>query len=118
VRSVSALAAALVSLVLVSAAQAKSTTVRTPQGTITTTPGKDGVRHMTFRYGPMQIDPGQNTISIADNDLKPPGPGWITSFAPNLTYVNGRVPRVDVIHLHRPASAGATGAATSGCSTT
>jgi plastocyanin len=101
VRSVlGALAAALVSLALVSVAEAKSTTVRTPQGTITTTPGEGGVRHMTFRYGPMQIDPGQNTISIAANDLKPPGPGWITAFAPNLTYVNGKVPRVDVIHLH------------------
>ncbi len=96
----SLLAALLVALVLVPAAQARSTTVRTPQGTITTTPGKDGVRHITFRWGPVQIDPGQNTISLAANDLKPPGPGWITSFAPNLTYLNGKVPRVDVIHLH------------------
>ena len=48
----------------------------------------------------MRIKPGQNTISIADNDLLPPGPGWITSFKPNLTYVDGKVPRVDVIHLH------------------
>jgi plastocyanin len=98
--TLSLLIAVLVALAIVPAAQARSTTVRTPQGTITTTPGKDGVRHMTFRYGPMQIDPGQNTISIADDDLKPPGPGWITRFAPNLTYVNGKVPRVDVIHLH------------------
>jgi plastocyanin len=94
------LLAVLVAFALVSSAQAKSTTVRTPQGTITTTRGDDGVRHMTFRWGPVAIKPGQNTISIADNDLKPPGPGWITRFAPNLTYVNGKVPRVDVIHLH------------------
>jgi plastocyanin len=102
VRSVPALlAAVLVCLAIVPAAQAaRSTTVRTPQGTITTTRGADGVRHMTFRWGPVAIKPGQNTISIADDDLKPPGPGWITSFAPNLTYVNGEVPRVDVIHLH------------------
>src|SRR5262249_59666835 len=78
----------------------RATPVRTPQGTITTTRAADGVRHMTFRWGPVAIKPGQNTISIADDDLKPPGPGWITSFAPNLTYVNGKVPRVDVIHLH------------------
>jgi plastocyanin len=98
--ALSLVAAVLMSLVLVSAAQARSTTVRTPQGTITTTPGKGGARHITFRWGPVQIDPGQNTISLAANDLKPPGPGWITSFAPNLTYVTGKVPRVDVIHLH------------------
>ncbi len=96
----SLLTAVLVALAMVPAAQARSTTVRTPQGTITTTPGKDGVRHITFRWGPVQIDPGQNTISLAANGLKPPGPGWITKFAPNLTYVDGKVPRVDVIHLH------------------
>ena len=82
------------------AAHARSTTVRTSQGTITTTRLANGVRHMKFRWGPVRIAPGQNTISIADNDLLPPGPGWITSFKPNLTYVDGKVPRVDVIHLH------------------
>ena len=119
--------------------------MRTSQGTITTTRRPDGVRHMKFRWGPVRIAPGQNTISIADDNLLPPGPGWITSFKPNLTYVDGTVPRVDVIHLHhavwlvaaaatsarrgRPArrrrrsaspraSAGATARTTSGCSTT
>jgi plastocyanin len=94
------LAAAIGFWILVPAAQARSTTVRTPQGTITTTRGADGVRHMKFRWGPIRIHPGQNTISLADNDLKPSGPGWIISFKPDLTYVNGKVPRVDVIHLH------------------
>ena len=60
----------------------------------------DGVRHLKFRWGPVRIAPGQNTISLADNNLLPPGPGWITSFKPDLTYVDGKVPRVDVIHLH------------------
>jgi plastocyanin len=81
-------------------AKPRSTTVRTSQGTITTTRGTDGVRHLQFRWGPVRIAPGQNTISIDDDNLLPPGPGWITSFKPNLTYVNGKVPRVDVIHLH------------------
>ena len=138
------LIALLALLVLAPAAAAKTrpTTVRTSQGTITTTRGTDGVRHMKFRWGPVRIAPGQNTISLDDDNLLPPGPGWITSFKPNLTYVNGRVPRVDVIHLHhavwivgraarpgpparrRPrcasprASAGATARRTGGCSTT
>jgi plastocyanin len=81
-------------------AKPRATTVRTPQGTITSRPGADGVRHLTFRWGPVAIHPGQNTISLAANDLRPPGPGWITSFKPNLTYVDGKVPPVDVIHLH------------------
>ena len=118
--------------------------MRTSQGTITTTRLANDVRHLKFRWGPVRIAPGQNTISIADDNLLPPVPGWITSFKPNLTYVDGTVPRVDVIHLHhavwlvatatsarrsRPArrrrasaspraSAGATARPTSGCSTT
>jgi plastocyanin len=95
--------AALLALALAPAAQARSTTIRTPQGTITSTPGRNGLRHLHFRFGPIAINPGQNTISLAPDDLKPPGPGWITSFKPNLTYVNGKVPRVDVIHLHHAA---------------
>jgi plastocyanin len=91
---------ALAGLAVTPAAQARSTTVRTSQGTITTTRLANGVRHMKFRWGPVRIAPGQNTISIADDKLLPPGPGWITSFRPNLTYVDGTVPRVDVIHLH------------------
>jgi hypothetical protein len=82
------------------AAQARPRVIRTPQGTETIRAGKDGVRHLSFRWGPVRIAPGQNTIAISDEQLKPPGPGWITSFAPNLTYVNGKVPRVDIIHLH------------------
>jgi plastocyanin len=91
---------ALAGLALAPVAHARSTTVRTSQGTITTTRLANGVRHMKFRWGPVRIAPGQNTISVADDNLLPPGPGWITSFKPNLTYVDGTVPRVDVIHLH------------------
>jgi plastocyanin len=98
--TLSLLAAVLVCLAVAPAAQAKSTTVRTPQGTITTTRGEDGVRHLKFRWGPVRIKAGQNTISLAANNLVPPGAGWITSFKPDLTYTDGRVPRVDIIHLH------------------
>jgi plastocyanin len=79
---------------------ARSTTVRTPQGTIATTREKDGLRHLKFRFGPISVRPGQNTIDIVDDHLLPPGPGYVTSFKPDLTYVNGKVPPVDIIHLH------------------
>ena len=55
---------------------------------------------LTYRFGPIHVKPGQNTIEFAGNDLKPPVDGWITGFKPNLTYADGTVPRVDVIHLH------------------
>ena len=89
-------------LALAAPAQARprTTTVRTPQGTVTTRQGADGVRHLAFRWGPVTIHPGQNTISLAANDLRPPGPGWITSFKPNLTYVDGKSPSVKIVHLH------------------
>ena len=91
---------ALLALAPTAGAKARPTTMRTSQRTITTTRLADSVRHMKFRWGPVRIGPGQNTISIADDNLLPPGPGWITSFKPNLTYLDGKVPRVDVIHLH------------------
>jgi hypothetical protein len=55
---------------------------------------------LKYRFGPIHVKPGQNTIELAGNELKPPSDGWITSFKPNLTYADGTVPRVDVIHLH------------------
>ncbi len=55
---------------------------------------------LSYRFGPIHVSPGQNSIELEGNDLKPPVDGWITSFKPNLTYENGVVPRVDVVHLH------------------
>ncbi|MDP9135979.1 MAG: hypothetical protein M3N56_14265 [Actinomycetota bacterium] len=59
------------------------------------------VQHLKFRYGPVTIKPGQNTISIdGDGVPKPKVPGWIVGFRPNLKRTNGSIPRVDVLHLH------------------
>jgi plastocyanin len=67
-----------------------------------------GLQHLHYEYGPVPITPGQNTIELGVNDLKPDVPGYITRFSPNLTCATGgticgdkgSVPRVDVIHLH------------------
>jgi len=59
-----------------------------------------GLQHLHYRYGPISITPGQNTIVFRPTTLKPDVPGYITRFKPNLTYTNGKVPRVDVLHLH------------------
>jgi hypothetical protein len=62
---------------------------------------REGVQRLHFEFGPIDIAPGQNTIEFAANDLKPPVDGWIVGFRPDLVRArDGRVPRVDVIHLH------------------
>ncbi|HYZ27759.1 MAG TPA: hypothetical protein VE570_01790 [Thermoleophilaceae bacterium] len=60
-----------------------------------------GIQHLHYRYGPIDISPGQNTIEFKGNELKPAVPGYITRFKPDLVYADdGTVPPVDVIHLH------------------
>ena len=59
------------------------------------------VQHLHFKYGPVSIQPGQNTIAIdGDKVPRPKVSGWIVGFRPNLRRPGGSVPRVDVIHLH------------------
>lgn len=60
----------------------------------------NGAKRMTYRIGPFHLKPGQNEISNAPIGEKPQVDGWITRIRPDLVYTNGRVPPVDVIHLH------------------
>lgn len=81
-----------------------SVTSGEPRPTTTTgapTTGQDGVQHLRFEYGPLEIKPGQNVIE--NNRYLIPQPaedGWIVGFRPNLKLPNGEVPPVDVLHLH------------------
>jgi plastocyanin len=61
-----------------------------------------GEQQLHFKFGPVHIYPGQNTISYVPikADGLPSVPGYVTSFKPNLTYLDGTVPGVDVVHLH------------------
>src|SRR5215218_543722 len=59
----------------------------------------NGVKHMTFCL-PAHVNPGQNVIRLHGTDLFPHKPGYITRFDPELVYTDGKVPRVDVLHLH------------------
>ena len=59
------------------------------------------VEHIKYRYGPITIKPGQNTISLDGDDVpRPKRPGFITGFRPNLELTTGKIPGVDVLHLH------------------
>jgi hypothetical protein len=60
----------------------------------------NGAKRLTYKVGPFDIIPGQNDIGYAGMDQKPKVDGWITRIRPDLTYLNGKVPRVDVLHLH------------------
>ena len=40
------------------------------------------VQTLHYEFGPVKIKPGQNTIELEDNALKPPVNGWITRFTP------------------------------------
>lgn len=55
---------------------------------------------LKFRFGPIIVQPGQNDIVFEPNSKRPPVPGWITSFKPDLVYKDGTPTPTDVIHLH------------------
>ena len=92
----------------VSVAATEAPTTLIPQSTVATStsttladlPTRDGVETLHLSAGPFHIEPGQNNI---DNEFGIPQPevdGWIVGFRPNLTYLDGTVPRVDIVHLH------------------
>src|SRR6185295_11579546 len=59
-----------------------------------------GAKRVTYKIGPFNIRPGQNPIDYAPIVQRPQVDGYITRIKPNLTYLDGKVPPVDVIHLH------------------
>jgi hypothetical protein len=59
-----------------------------------------GVQHLRYRYGPIQINPGQNPIVFKPTTQKPAVAGYITRFHPDLIYTDGKKPAVDILHLH------------------
>ncbi|MDQ1430883.1 MAG: hypothetical protein QOF40_1485 [Actinomycetota bacterium] len=94
-----AIAAIALAAVLVLAAFGGTGPARAKSGAGPTATGR--VQHLHFEYGPLDIRPGQNVIDT--NKYRIPQPehdGWIVGFKPNLRLANGKVPPVDVIHLH------------------
>ena len=60
-----------------------------------------GAKRITYKFGPVNIAPGQNTIDFKPTNGFPRVPGYITRFKPDLVRVkDGSIPRVDVLHLH------------------
>jgi hypothetical protein len=61
---------------------------------------QQGKQTLRYKVGPFNITPGQNRIDFAPIDAKPQVDGYITRIKPDLIYTNGKVPRVDILHLH------------------
>ena len=99
IASLLALAAPLIAVPTASAQERASTIGATARTTVEPGPAP-GVQRLHYRFGPIHITPGQNTIEFQGNDLKPDVPGHIVRFKPDLEYADGTIPRVDVIHLH------------------
>src|SRR5215217_3060770 len=59
-----------------------------------------GAKRITYRIGPIDVHPGQNSIGLKPITERPQVDGYVTRIRPDLTYLDGRVPGVDVIHLH------------------
>jgi hypothetical protein len=73
----------------------------TPAGaTVKVSAGANGAKRLTYKIGPFKVIPGQNEIGNRIIAQKPQVDGWITRIRPDLTYTSGKIPGVDVIHLH------------------
>ena len=54
-----------------------------------------------FEFGPVHLNPGQNLIQYSSPNIpKPSVAGWITGIKANMVFLDGTVPRSDVIMLH------------------
>src|SRR6267143_1990373 len=61
-----------------------------------------GTQHLHFQTAPINILPGQNSVKMVavPQNEKPAVDGYIVRMRPDLQYLNGKVPPVNVIHLH------------------
>jgi hypothetical protein len=60
----------------------------------------NGAKRIKYKIGPFNVVPGQNSIGFEVIRERPQVDGYLTRIRPDLTYLDGRVPGVDVIHLH------------------
>jgi hypothetical protein len=92
---------ALIAVLALAAVAAPGASAAAPLGKPTAvTSLAGGAKRITYRIGPFNIVPGQNEIGYAPILQRPQVDGWFTRIRPDLTYLDGRVPGVDVIHLH------------------
>jgi len=61
-----------------------------------------GIQHLHFQTAPISVLPGQNSVQMVQvpQNEKPAVDGYIVRMRPDLQYLDGKVPPVNVIHLH------------------
>ena len=61
-----------------------------------------GIQHLHFQTAPIRVLPGQNSVQLVaiPQNEKPAVDGYIVRMRPDLQYLDGKVPPVNVIHLH------------------
>lgn len=60
-----------------------------------------GMEKISYRYGPINVNPGSNDIQVVPIQLFPRKPGYITRFEPNLVRAsNGKEPGIGSLHFH------------------
>ena len=55
---------------------------------------------MRFAYGPYEVGEGANENLLEIGVNKPGFDGYVTRMSANLFYMDGEIPRVDIVHLH------------------
>ena len=91
---------ALISMLVVIAVAAPAT-MAAPEGkAVAVSSLANGAKRIKYKIGPFNVVPGQNEIGYEVIREKPQVDGYFTRIRPDLTYLDGRVPGVDVIHLH------------------
>ena len=64
-------------------------------------PPPAGAQVLKYKFGPLKIEPGQNTIKIDVQKQRPNVDGWIVGFRPGLVNASdGKAPPVTEVHLH------------------
>jgi plastocyanin len=112
VRRVAAVIGVLVAAALVAAcgsstvaAPPAASATDAPGSTVTSTPAEAsfpaGTQHLHFEFGPVDVEPGQNSIVFTKGKIPEPDvDGFVLRMSANLEREDGTVPPVDVIHLH------------------
>jgi len=74
-------------------------------------PRSKEIQRLHYEYGPLDVKPGQNTIenAVLAEFQKPKVDGYIIRMKPDLRFMDGTVPPVDVVHLHHGVWLNASG---------
>jgi hypothetical protein len=101
----------IVAVLLVAAPSASAVEAVAAGKAVSVRDAANGAKRITYRIGPFDVKPGQNEIGFEPILEKPQEDGYFTRMRPDMTYLNGKVPGVEVLHLHHGVWANLAGRA-------